>query len=106
MPFHLKVLSQQPPGGRCTLYARYAAELSSCFGAALDIDYTDCRDAHGEGFPSLLLNGVALQPADGVILAPQDVHDALWRAGIPLDAASGLLERLRAVETRFLEGQG
>ena len=102
MPFELKVLSQQPPGGRCTLYARYAAELSSCFGVAVVIDYTECRDAHGEGFPSLLLNGVALQPSDGVILAPQDIYEALDREGIPHSIAPDLMRRLQAIEDDFL----
>lgn len=99
MPFHLQVISQQPPGGRCTLYARYAAELSSHLGGALDIVYTDCRDAHGAGFPSLLLNGVALQPGDGVILSPHDLATALAR----LDLAPDLLQRLQAIEAQFLQ---
>ncbi|MBS4097457.1 MAG: hypothetical protein KGZ83_11565 [Sulfuricella sp.] len=99
MPFHLQVISQQPPGGRCTLYARYAAELSSCFGAALDIVYTDCRDAHGAGFPSLLLNGMALQPGDGVILSPHDLVTAL--AGF--NPAPDLLQRLQTIEDKLLQ---
>lgn len=103
MPFHLRVLSQQPPGGRCTLYGRYAAELSSCFGAPLDIVFTDCRDAHGEGFPSLTLNGIALQPADGVILSPHDIRAALERAGISMTAAPDILQRLQAIEEDFLQ---
>lgn len=102
MPFCLKVLSQQPPGGRCTLYARYAAELTSSLGASLDIVFTDCRNAHGDGFPSLLLNGVALQPADGVILSPHDIHAALEQSGISLYAAPEILQRLQAIEENFL----
>lgn len=101
MAFHLKVLSQQPPGGRCTLYARYAGELSSCFGAALDIVHTDCRDAHGDGFPALLVNGLALQPGDGVILSPNDIITALSQAGIA--TPPGVLQRLQAIEDNFLE---
>lgn len=102
MPCRIQVISQQPPGGRCTLYARYAAALSSCTGGTLEIVYTDCRDAHGAGFPSLLLNGVALQPGDGVILSPHDIHAALERASVPLTATSGLLPRLQAIEEKFL----
>lgn len=99
MAFYLKVLSQQPPGGRCTLYARYAAELSSSCGAVLDTVYTDRRDAHGEGFPSLLLNGVALQPGDGVILSPHDLLAALAGQAQPAD----LLYRLQTIEEQFLQ---
>ena len=70
MPQPLKVISQQPPGGRCTLYTLCAEELSSSLGLARRVVHTEYRDAHGEGSPALLLKAVALQPADGVILSP------------------------------------
>ncbi len=92
----IEVLSQQPPGGRCTLYAGYAETLSSCLGAEIRVIYTDCRDAHGKGFPSLLVNGTALQPADGVILSPEDICAGLADAGIALDTAPDILDRLNA----------
>ena len=100
----IEVLSQQPPGGRCALYAGYAETLSSCLDVEIRIIYTDCRDAHGEGFPSLLLNGAALQPADGVILTPEDVYAGLARAGVRLDSAPDILDRLNAHVEKMLEG--
>jgi len=103
-PFHLRVISQQPPGGRCTLYARYAQELSSSLGMEMDIVHTDCRDAHGEGFPSLLLNGIALQPSDGVILSPADIHAELARLAPHLTDGQNILQRLEAIQDNFLEG--
>ncbi|MDD5328373.1 MAG: hypothetical protein PHX38_00080 [Sulfuricella sp.] len=104
MPEPIKVLSQNPPGGRCTLYARYAEELSSSLGLAKRVIHTDCRDAHGEGFPALRVNGVALQPSDGVILSPEDIYAGLMAIGVDLNAAPDLVVRLGAVLERFLEG--
>jgi cystathionine gamma-synthase len=103
MPQPLKVFSQQPPGGRCTLYALYAEELSSCLGLAKRVVYTECRDAHGDGFPALLIKGSALQPADGVILSPEDICAGLASAGLDLSAVPDLAARLEAIQERFLE---
>lgn len=104
MPQPIKVLSQHQPGGRCTLYALYAEELSSGLGLAKRIIHTDCRDAHGEGFPAFLVMGVALQPSDGVILSPADICAGLTAAGLDWSAVPDLEARLEAVQERFLEG--
>ena len=103
MPEPIKVLSQHPPGGRCTLYARYAEELSSGLGLAMRVIHTDCRDAHGEGFPSLLFKGIPLQPSDGVILVPEDICAGLAIAGLDLSACPDLASRLETILERFLE---
>ena len=104
MALHVQIISQQPPGGRCTLYARYAQELSSRLGLETETVYTDCRDAHGAGFPSLLLNGIALQPSDGVILSPEDIHAELARLAPHLTGGQDILQRLEAIQNNFLEG--
>lgn len=104
MPQPIKVLSKQPPGGRCTLYTLYAEELSSSLGLARRVVYSDCPDAHGDGFPALLVKGVALQPSDGVILSPEDVCAGLTSIGLDLSAMPNLAARLEAIQERFLEG--
>jgi cystathionine gamma-synthase len=104
MPEPIKVISQHPPGGRCTLYALYAEELESCLGLSRRVIHSDCRDAHGDGFPSLVLKGIVLKPADGVILSPQDICAGLLGAGIDLSAVPDLAARLEAIQERFLEG--
>ncbi|MHB1291428.1 MAG: hypothetical protein ACYCY5_04475 [Sulfuricella sp.] len=104
MPEPIKVHSQHSPGGRCTLYALYAEELSSSLGLARRVIHTDCRDAHGEGFPALLVKGVALQPSDGVILSPEDICAGLESIGLDLSAVPNLAARLEAIQERFLEG--
>ena len=103
MPEPIKVMSQHPPGGRCTLYARYAEELSSTLGLPKRIIHSEHRDAHGEGFPSLLFMGAPLQPSDGVILAPEDICAGLTIAGLDLGFAPELAARLEAIQERFLE---
>ncbi|MBW8307411.1 MAG: hypothetical protein K0M46_11425 [Thiobacillus sp.] len=77
----MRVVSQHPPGGRCTLYAGYAEVLAAHLGARIEIEFSTERDAHGSGFPSLLLKGVSDQPADGVILMPADLCVALAAVG-------------------------
>ena len=104
MPEAVKVVSQNPPGGRCTLYALYAAELQRSLGLSQRVIHSEHRDAHGGGFPSLLLNDAALKPSDGVILSPQDVYAGLLHATIDLSAVPDLATRLEAIQERFLEG--
>ncbi|MDA8094646.1 MAG: hypothetical protein M0T84_12220 [Betaproteobacteria bacterium] len=97
MPCIIEVLSQQPPGGRCMLYANYAKVLSTHPDAQFKVTYTEVRDAHGAGFPSLLINRVPVQPADGVILSPEDVCAALGQAGFPIGNTADILEQLNAL---------
>lgn len=104
MPEAIKVISQQPPGGRCTLYALYAEELANSLGLSRRVVHSACRDAHGDGFPSLVLQGVVLKPADGVILSPQDICAGLVSGGIDLSAVPDLAARLEEIQERFLEG--
>ena len=77
MPVKVQVISQQPPGGRCTLYTGYADALTHHFATHADVVFSATRESHGEGSPSLLLNGAAVQPEDGAILMPADIIAAL-----------------------------
>jgi cystathionine gamma-synthase len=99
----VKVISQQPPGGRCTLYARYADAIAETLGWSHTIIHDECRDAHGEGFPSLWIRDVAIQPADGVILAPEDICAFLQQNGVATELADALLIRLQAILDDFLD---
>lgn len=99
----VKVLSQQPPGGRCTLYARYAKAISDVLGWNHQVVHTECRDAHGEGFPSLLVREIAIRPSDGVILAPEDICTHLANLGIGDTLVEALQTRLETILNDFLE---
>ncbi len=99
----IRVISQQPPGGRCTLYAGYADVLARLPDARVEMAFSTLRDAHGTGYPSLLLDGAPVPPTDGVILMPVDILNALSRQGIADEALIGLAEALEAPLERMLE---
>jgi len=100
------VISKNPPGGRCTLYAGYAQALQLHLPANLDLRYSDHQDAHGEGFPSFLIDDEALQPADGVILMPDDILAALQQRNIPIPDIAILTVALEAPLNDMLEASG
>jgi cystathionine gamma-synthase len=99
----VKVISQQPPGGRCTLYARYADAIAETLGWSHRIVHDECRDAHGNGFPSLWVRDTAIQPSDGVILSPEDICLYLAQQGLAAERTEALRERLTAILDDFLE---
>ncbi|TXH73951.1 hypothetical protein [Thiobacillus sp.] len=102
MALHIRVISQHPPGGRCGLYAGYAEVLATCLNALTEVEFSTQRDAHGSGFPSLLVNGHPVQPADGVILMPSDLCAALAVAGQDETVLAGLARALEAPLERML----
>ncbi len=104
MGLHVRVVSQHPPGGRCTLYAAYAAVLHACLDARIEVVISTERDAHGSGFPSLWVNGLPAQPADGVILMPADLCAILATTGLDAKALAGVAEALEAPLERMMEG--
>jgi cystathionine gamma-synthase len=104
MDLHVRVVSQHPPGGRCTLYAGYAEVLAARLAARTEIVFSTERDAHGAGFPSLLVNGHPVQPADGVILMPADLCAMLAAAGLDEKILASLAEAMEAPLERMLEG--
>jgi cystathionine gamma-synthase len=98
----VRVISQQPPGGRCVLYARYADAVADAVGWPHRVVHSECRDAHGDGFPSLWIRGAALQPDDGVILSPDDICRRLSELGIAPEHVDTLRSRLTEVLDDFL----
>lgn len=106
MVLHVRIVSQHPPGGRCTLYAGYADVLAAHLDARTEVVFSTERDAHGSGFPSLLVNGQTVQPADGVILMPADITAALAAHGMSEEAMMGLAEALEGPLERMLDAAG
>jgi len=102
----VQVISQQPPGGRCTLYAGYADILERHLKARTRLVFSTTREAHGDGFPCLCLNGVAIQPDDGVILMPADILAGLKAYGLSEEVLLGLAEALEVPLERMLEEAG
>lgn len=69
----VRVISQHPPGGRCTLYTCYGQILAQHLGSQFQLDISTVRDTHGHGFPSIWINGSSLKPSDGIIVMPDDI---------------------------------
>ena len=103
MRINVRVISKKPPGGRCTLYAGYADILAKFLNADVTIDYSNEQDAHNQGFPSLLINGCAVQLSDGVILMPDDILLALQQSDVEVQKASELLDALEEPLNRMLD---
>jgi cystathionine gamma-synthase len=87
------VMSKQPPGGRCSLYLRYAETLREALGLTCDVRYCDATAAVPP--PAMLICDVLVAPSDGVIVSPDDItrspSDQLGSAGA--DELRGLLEQ-------------
>ena len=87
------VVSKQPPGGRCSLYLRYAQTLHQVLGMALDVRYCDATAAVPP--PAMLVGDVLVAPSDGVIVSPEDIVRSLTDqlGGEHADELRGLLEQ-------------
>ena len=86
----VRVISQHPPGGRCGLYTSYGQVLAQHLSGRFQLEISAERDAHGHGFPSILINGSPLRPSDGVIVMPEDVVAALIANGITVSNDLGM----------------
>jgi cystathionine gamma-synthase len=99
------VVSRSPAGGRCTLYARYAEALSTHFGLTVDIHCPGNEPREGPPPPAIVIRGHLVEPADGVILAPEDIVAVLATTGLceRIDECRAELER---IQDDFLNQQG
>lgn len=91
MSHAIHVEANNPPGKRCTLYLRYAEKIGQHFGTSFSAIYHPPHPVQGRIAPALRVNGVALAPASGEVLLPQDICAALP------DVPENLLETLVAV---------
>lgn len=69
------ILSKQPPGGRCSLYMRYAEALRETLGYQSEVRYCDGGAAVPP--PAMLVGDRLVTPSDGVIVAPEDIAASL-----------------------------
>lgn len=65
------ILAKQPPGGRCSLYLRYAQALNQAHGLATEVRYGD--EGAPAAAPAMLIGDRLIMPADGVIVSPEDI---------------------------------
>jgi cystathionine gamma-synthase len=71
----ITILSKQPPGGRCSLYLRYAEALHQALGLQPEVRY--CDDSAAVPPPAMLVGDVLVTPSDGVIVSPGDIAQSL-----------------------------
>lgn len=98
------VISKQAPGGRCELYMRYGEALGSRLGcySAVRAD----RAGAPVAAPALLVDGEAVVPADGLILAPEDIASHLQRQGVGDAEVAAVTELLQEVQDRWMDERG
>jgi cystathionine gamma-synthase len=94
------IVSKQPPGGRCSLYLRYAETLREALGLACDVCYCDATAAVPP--PAMLICDVPVAPSDGVIVSPEDIVRSLsdWLGDTAAIEVRALLEQ---TQERWME---
>lgn len=97
----VRVVSQEPPGGRCSLYSGYGRVMETMLGAHFRLEISTMRDANGHGYPSLWINGRPLMPSDGVIVMPADILAMLSADGMA--TTSDLVNALDAEVGKMLD---
>ncbi|MDZ7750908.1 MAG: hypothetical protein U5S82_04450 [Gammaproteobacteria bacterium] len=98
------VISKQSPGGRCQLYMRYGEALGSRLGcySAVRAD----RAGTPVAAPALLVDGEAVVPADGRILAPEDIAGHLQRQGFGDAEVAAIAKLLQEILDRWRDEWG
>ncbi|HCA27371.1 MAG TPA: hypothetical protein DEP05_07005 [Betaproteobacteria bacterium] len=99
----IRVVSKQPPGGRCTLYAAYAEAISQHFDVSVEIEYHENPPREGVAYPALVVNDKALSPADGVILSPEDVCAGLARVNANPTTTQFLIKELERIQSYLIK---
>ena len=105
----ISVVSRQPPGGRCTLYMRFADAVADATDGRSEVLYPlPVHPRPAEPLPpppALLIDGRLVSPADGVILSPDEISAAAVAAGFTGDAHA-LRQTLETEQDRMMEESG
>lgn len=89
----VRVVVQNPPGGRCSLYTDFAQALEKFAAAKFTKEVSTTRDANGNGFPAIWINGSVIKPSDGVIVMQEDLIASLTSIGFNIsDELSNALD--------------
>ncbi len=94
------IMSKQPPGGRCSLYMRYAETLRQKLGLEVEVRY--CDDSAEVPPPAMLLGDVLISPSDGVIVSPEDIAESL-QDRLPEPEVAELGRLLEETQERWME---
>lgn len=94
------ILSKQPPGGRCSLYLRYAQALGEALGFVSEVRY--CDEGAAVPPPAMLVGDRLISPSDGLIVSPEDIANSLAdRLGE--EEIAGLRRILEATQEQWIE---
>ena len=94
------VVSKEPPGGRCSLYMRYAEALRQALGFQPEVRY--CDSSADVPPPAMLVGDVLVTPSDGVIVSPEDIAQSL-RDGLGETEIAQLQQVLEATQEQWME---
>lgn len=94
------ILSKEPPGGRCSLYMRYAEALRQALGFQPEVRY--CDSSAEVPPPAMLVGDVLVTPSDGVIVSPEDIAQSL-RGRLGETEVAQLRQVLEATLDRWME---
>jgi cystathionine gamma-synthase len=94
------ILSKQPPGGRCSLYLRYAEALHQALGLQPEVRYCDGSAAVPP--PAMLVGDRLITPSDGVIVSPEDIVLSL-SDGLGEAEVAALQRLLEATQEQWME---
>ncbi len=96
----ITILSKQPPGGRCSLYMRYAEALRQTLGFQHEVRYCDSSAAVPP--PAMLIGDRLVTPSDGVIVSPEDIAQSL-RDHLDETQVAELRQILEATQEQWME---
>lgn len=104
---HIRVILKNPADELSTLYAGYAKVMARHVDARIHMEYSEHPDAHGFGYPSVLINDLPVVPADRSMLMPGDLVNELqvwgksaWELTELADALEAPLNRMLASAAR------
>lgn len=96
----ITLLLNNPPGGRCRLYRAYAIALAE-HASIPHMEWFDTLPTQPQlRAPAMLIDGLLVAAADGVILAPQDIGQ---RLALPPPDRERLEQTLEAVLEKFMQ---
>jgi len=98
----ITVLSNNPAGGRCTLYTNYAQTLATSLGFNIQTIYPDKDDKLSA--PGLLINNKPVMPNDGLIIDADDICNAIELSELDVVDLSEVRKKLELLVDEMMSG--
>ena len=102
---HVKVISKAPPGGRCQIYDRLFFEIVK---GCENVTYSLIPENLWEGKacpPTVIVEDEKVEPADGVLLTPDEIISSLEKKGaIFRENREALSKKLKSITEKLIGG--